>query len=786
MNVLPFFRRFVERCSRARWLAACVLVIAVLAPYHQILTGRAIPIPDDTFVSDLADGEFPARVEAARLVSTGELPIWTPRLYTGFPVGADPLSLLLFVALPPALALGWLIGLLLAIAAVGAYVLARHLGASRSGAFLAGFAFAWSGFCVCQLRHLGEFGTVAYFPFALFCLEKAGAGGCGLARAQELPVRRRLAWLVAFGAVFGVQVLAGFPQSAYISALVYAAVVAARAYQLLARDHRGTPVGWRLAPAATFAIGALVAVIAGALVGMIALLPLWELGGVSDRAGAGGWEWATHFNYWPPNVITFFVPYFNGDISNSTYTNYSIFWEDYGYVGLATMVLALLIAGVRAMRFVSGRSAARNLKACEKDHDFVIVFWALTTVIAFGLVLGRFLPLYGIAFQFVPGLARFRGPTRFLFVVELGIALLGGLGLTFVQRLVSRRAASERRRSVAALVGLLVVSVTVADLVYHNARQNPFADADRWLAPPATASIITQSGEPGRVFSPGTRDRHRELFRASKGWSGDLGLYYSNREVLQPNSNLLHGIATLDGYSGIAPRWTVDLIGDHNRRGFVDRLYSADATGLRAKPAFFDWLEALSVHWIIVRGTLQSDRAQLVGDVAGTRVYRLPGTLARARVVQRARIVPSMDELYRLSAAGQIDPRREMLLHDPAAAPIVASLERAAEDGEATGSARIVVDRATNVVIEANAPRGGLLVLADTFYPGWQATVDGREAPILRANVAQRAVALTPGTHRVAFAFRPRVVTVGLGLTALGIALLIGAAALLYLGRQNS
>jgi hypothetical protein len=785
MKVLLFLRRLVERCSRARWLVACLLVVAVLAPYHQILTGQAIPTPDDIFVSDLADGEFPARVEAARLVLAGELPFWTPRLYTGFPMAADPLSLLLFVALPPALALGWLIGILLAVAAVGAYLLARHLGASRSGAFLAGFAYAWSGFFVCQLRHLGVLGTVAYFPLALFCLEKAGTGGCGVARDRDLPVRRRLAWLVAFGAVFGVQVLAGFPQSAYISALVYAALVVARACRLLARDHRGIPAPRRFAPAATLALGALAAVTAGALVGMIALLPLWELGGVSDRSGTGGWEWATHFAYRPQNLLTFFVPYINGDVSNLTYTGNSIFWEDYGYVGLATILLALLIAGVRARRFVSGRSAARDLNARQKEHDFAVAFWVFTAVVAFGLVLGPALPLYRIAFEFVPGLAMFRFPTRFLFVVELGIALLGGLGLTFVQRLIARQMSAGRRRLLAQLVGVLVVSATVADLVYHNQRQNPLADADRWLAAPATASIIWQSGEPGRVFSPGSRFRHMGVFQTSRGWSGNLGLYYSHRELLQPNSNLLHGISTLDGYAGIAPRWTVDLIGDHNRLGLLDRLYGVDAGGLRANPVLFDWLEALSVRWIIIRGTVISDRAQLVGDADGTRLYRLSGALPRARIVQRARIVPSMDELYRLSAAGQLDPRREVLLHDPAAAQIVASLEPAAADGEGVGSARIVVDRATNVVVEANAPRGGLLVLADTFYPGWQATVDGREAPILRANIAQRAVALTPGTHRVAFAFRPRVVAVGLGLTALGIALLLGAASLLYLSRTN-
>jgi len=239
-------------------------------------------------------------------------------------------------------------------------------------------------------------------------------------------------------------------------------------------------------------------------------------------------------------------------------------------------------------------------------------------------------------------------------------------------------------------------------------------------------------------------------------------------------------VATLDGYVGISPRWTVDLIGDHNRVGLLDELYKLEPAGLRATPAFFNWLEAASVRWLILRGPANSERVQQVGSSGSATLYRLPGALPRARVVTRARIVLSMGEVRRLTLAGQIDPRREVLLHDPDAAQLVDSLARAVPDETPVSEARIIVDRATEVVIEADAPRGGLLLLADTFYPGWEATVDGWPAPILRANVAHRAVALSPGAHRVAFVFRPRSMTRGLVLSGIGIAVLTGAALLLW------
>jgi len=742
-----------------RRLPVLFLVLAVLVPYHQMLVGRAIPIPDDIFVSDLADGEFPVRVEAARLVCAGELPIWTSRMFTGYPLSADPLSLALFAALPPALALGWLIGLLLVAASVGTYVLARQFGASRAGAFLAGFAYAWSGVFVCQLRHLGILGVVAFFPLALFCLENAATGGVpDVGDARALPARRRLAWLTAFGAIFGIQCLAGFPQAVYISALVYAALVASRMLWLLSPGDRRLSLSLRLAPLKVLALGALGAVAVGTLVGMVALLPLRDLGMLSDRSGGGTYEWATQFNYWPRSFLTFFAPYVNGNIADGTYRGPGIFWEDYGYVGLATVLLAILAVVARV-------------------RHFAVMFWALAALVAYGLVLGREAPLYRIAFHLVPGFDSFRCPTRFLFVVELALAILGGLGLTFIQGFITRKVvAKDLGQRIAALVGVLVVVATAVDLVYQNHRQNPFADAKAWLASPRSAAIIRADGNDGRVFTPGSAMLHVSAFRAAQGWSGDLAPYFAQREFLQPDSNLLHNLATVNGYAGISPRWTVDLIGDHNRRGVLDRLYVLDGDGFRAAPALFDWLEALSVRWVILPVRISSDRLQHLGGAPPAEVYRLPETLPRARVVTQGRMVPAMNELWRLIVAGEIDPRREVVLHDPAAAQVIASLPSGVVDGESAGDARIVVDRSTEVVVEASAPQGGLLLLADTFYPGWEATVDGRPTAILRANVAHRAVALPPGTHRVEFVFRSRSLICGLSLTGLGIlALLVGA-----------
>jgi uncharacterized membrane protein YfhO len=74
---------------------------------------------------------------------------------------------------------------------------------------------------------------------------------------------------------------------------------------------------------------------------------------------------------------------------------------------------------------------------------------------------------------------------------------------------------------------------------------------------------------------------------------------------------------------------------------------------------------------------------------------------------------------------------------------------------------------------ETGAP--GLLVLADPWYPGWQATVDGRAADCAPANVWMRAAPVPAGRHVVEMRFRSRWLTPGLvlsGVTLLGLSML--------------
>ena len=78
------------------------------------------------------------------------------------------------------------------------------------------------------------------------------------------------------------------------------------------------------------------------------------------------------------------------------------------------------------------------------------------------------------------------------------------------------------------------------------------------------------------------------------------------------------------------------------------------------------------------------------------------------------------------------------------------------------------------VEIKAMTDQPGYLVIADSWYPGWNAFVDGEPAPIYRADVLFRAVPIEPGTHNVVFEYRPRSFALGVVMSGLSLVIVLG------------
>jgi hypothetical protein len=136
--------------------------------------------------------------------------------------------------------------------------------------------------------------------------------------------------------------------------------------------------------------------------------------------------------------------------------------------------------------------------------------------------------------------------------------------------------------------------------------------------------------------------------------------------------------------------------------------------------------------------------------------------LPRARVVPRAEVESDDERALARMRDPNFDAAGTVLLSEK---PADAAADAAGEPAGAGGPVRFLLDEPDSVQVEVAGSGGGYLVLADTFFPGWRALVDGVERPIVRANLAFRAVPLRAGDAVVSFEYRPLSVRVGLAVS---------------------
>ena len=170
---------------------------------------------------------------------------------------------------------------------------------------------------------------------------------------------------------------------------------------------------------------------------------------------------------------------------------------------------------------------------------------------------------------------------------------------------------------------------------------------------------------------------------------------------------------------------------------------------------------------------LPSDRGRFrlvhSGDV---KIYENLETRPRAYLASAVRRAANPEEVLAALRAEQAPggEGRTVVEAPPEALQPLASISRDEPPGQAT----LLTYEPEQVTVQVRAPGPRLLVLTDSFYPGWEARVDGVPAPVWPVNLLFRGVVLPPGQHRVEFRFRPVSWQRGVALSGLGLVLWLG------------
>lgn len=252
--------------------------------------------------------------------------------------------------------------------------------------------------------------------------------------------------------------------------------------------------------------------------------------------------------------------------------------------------------------------------------------------------------------------------------------------------------------------------------------------------------------------------------------------------ALDHNAPAAHGIPTANVYSSLISRDYSDTFDAFGDADFRKRMIPLAASSYMATSRFDSPLiRALGVGYLYSYKALPSPKsARQVHAGDGYYVYEVRNPLPRAFFAGRARWLPRDDVYAELGALAADDPRKVRLGPE-----VLLEGTRKTEGTAAYAPARVVSDSGAEVEVAVTAPRAGFLVLSDVLLPGWTATVDGSETPIEKANGFARAVRVEPGQHTVVFEYAPRSFQVGLGISVVSAIACIGLLIWIALRRRR-
>jgi hypothetical protein len=688
---------------------------------------------------DMAYLEIPRLQFQANEIHRGQFPLWDPRIWMGQPLlgqtqpGPVYPFTLLFYLLPlkngyiPIAHFNWYWVFLHFQAALFGYWLARDWKLSQMASIIGGSFFAFAGF-IGVAAWLDVVNGAIWTPLiVLFLLRSVRAGG-------SIP------YAILGGFTLGIAWLSGHHELpllvSYLCAFtwIYHILTASREGNFHAATARAAVVFFGLA----------------FLTGAVQLLPTFEFGRISHR-----WIGLDDTVGW------------NDKIPYIAQTHYSM-----PVRGIAGLALFGVNEGDSSMFFGSlGLGLALLGLLAGWRHDANVRWLGVVSGVALLYCLGAATPLQGLLYTFAPMLGKARVPLRAIHLVHFGLAILaaygvewladqhnrwwkriaygwfafGGVvvGVSMVQAVAGHRQFDERL----VLSGWVVIAAAGLALAFRNGAISRNATVGAMLTL-ALVELTVQLQYPNRF----EKDKNKFVgaFREHPDVVKFLQMQYKPFRAAVNDTDVpmsmgdYHNFDILQGYVAGA---TDNLLRHGMHTPETQRLFAVD-------------------YWIAKQSDRPGQDVAFEG-VSGLKVFRNPGAMPRGWAVHAGRRVNSDEELRAAIADPSFDAWKTVLMLNAEVPP----LENCGPSAAETNEVKVTRHHSNRVTMRADMRCRGMVVLADTFYPGWVATVDGKEVPILETYGAIRGIVVEAGRHEIEWKFKPMTVFAGAAMTLCGFVL---------------
>jgi hypothetical protein len=719
---------------------------------------------------DIGRYYYPSRFFVTESLSSGYFPFWNPYISCGYPSFASlqqatfyPLTLLhqvfpFFTGFNYFFIAHFLIG------GLGAYLLLRKFNLSQFGSLTGALCFAFNGYFMSMLNILTTLSSVAWLPWALLCFK------------SNLGSKRPGTMLVITTLILIMQFFAGQPEIVFLTLvilllyLVYYAVAAEKGAIRSVIVKEGKKL--------------LLVVLLFILATAVQLVPFLEIIRLSIREAATAVN-NTVWSFHPLEAINFIIPSFSSDLFAGSSFWFGQGWLRSGYLGI--IVLLLL---------------AFSWNGSQPEKKYLLLIGVLGLLLAFG----KYLPgLYWI-YEYIPGLNAIRYPVKYLVLFYFAAALLAAFGAEAMREKEQSRALNRLLYLVLALAvmaygalmygqngiyGLLekkyfsglvplekyvfyhqapgvlndiamgavllillisllflrkrgiitgrvfkgsFIVLLIGSLAYGTYQSEPVVAKDYYTLPTENTWFLKDRLQRERIYltpkSSSEAVKHLTVY-PEVDFTEE---FYKRQKVVLPNLQVVHHLFALDGYESIKLKNNEHIINLIASRPLDTSAKYLDLLGVKYLLSFFP----------IKLPQFTRDREDYIS------FYRNRHPLRRLYLFDQARFVDTEGEMDLILDREDFDPLREVLITGR-------DTSQGNSGVKPTGNPAVSISNYENnrVVIQAFTPGGGWLVLADTFYPGWQATINGASARIYQADYMLRAVRTPAGNSEIVFDFRP-------------------------------
>lgn len=709
---------------------------------------------------------YPWKTFVIEMLKDVQIPLWNPYNFSGSPLLANaqsavfhPLNILYLAVSQP---VAWSVSVIsqIVVALVSTYLFAKKIGLAQKSAVLSSIAYSCSLYMSVFLEYNTLGHIIALLPLSLYAVE-------------TLFEKFSIKGLIIFVGSIVLAVFAGHIQIAGFNLMFILSYIFFRTAASSDRFKKMVQFGGFII--LSFCIAA------------IQILPTIELIRFSARVSQDYNFLVEKLLIQPFQFILFFSPDFFGNPVTRNYVVSDSYPGNALYIGIVPILFAIYAVTLRRktwhIKFFT--SACIVLLLLFFRTPFSEIFYRLE------------IPFFSTG-----------SPTNAIYILSLMMAIMAGYGLDYFEKnkenkrilliallililiginaVVLREMVNIKNALISS--GILVVLIatfnlrrvlglpkkiliyfliiiTVVDLFFYFQKFNPFV--------------------PAGIIFPGTA-----VFEYLEKNAGVNRVWGYGEASFDPNYTTQYKLFSPDGVDPLYPKWYGEFIQSSKNgklaksftiktRSDANISHGAGQTDLPSNKYRLKVLDMLGVAYILDKKnsgtsnvTFPEDRYEIVYQDEEFRIYKNLKAAPRAFFAAKIDFYTSADEFDKKFFNPSFNPAANVLLEESNRARVLKNV------ADNRTSPVLLSYSPNNVSFKTKSTSNELLFLSDTYYPGWEAWIDGKETEIIRANHAFRAIAVPKGTHTVTFNYNPASFSIGGKITIIGIVALVSLCAL--------